>query len=167
LAKIYQKKLTTNLNIIISNTKFTKLLEALSYHLINEGQYLLCMISECPEEFGEKIFDCSFLVFPTDQLRNQKFAKGSNMVWLIHSNIEEGSEYVSEGGFAFDIKTCKKSYDEMNEKINFKEVETIKDVPIFGAVIEFNEKELNNHCIAILTNTNKCIFSYNNDNIIL
>lgn len=74
---------------------------------------------------------------------------------------------ISEGGFRFELEKCKEYYDELKELVNFAEVYTIRDIPIEGANVTFDDN-IKDHCKAFMTDDkNKCLFIYNNDQILL
>jgi hypothetical protein len=162
LTKKSHSVLTDYLDFIVTNNKFIFLLQALIYHFFsnNDDQFLMCIISK--NSVDENYYQCSFLINHTDSLRKQNLT--SKIAWLIFVNEENNT---SEGGFKFDLDECKKYYDELKELINFDKVYTIKDIPIEGAKINF-DNNIKNHCKAFMTNDiNKCLFFYENNEILL
>ena len=164
LTKESHSVLTKDLNFIVTNIKFVSLLQALTYHFLseNDNQFLMCILSK--SFVNENSYQCSFLINHTDNLRNRNLTTGFKMVWLIFMNDENNT---SEGGFKFDLKKSKEHYDDLKSLINFNEVYTIKDIPIEGAEINFDDN-IENHCRALMVNdVNKCLFIYNNHEIVL
>jgi len=55
----------------------------------------------------------------------------------------------------------------LNNLLIFDEVHTIKDVPIEGAEVSFDDS-IKKHCKAFMTNDiNKCLFIYNDNEVLL
>ena len=164
LTKKSHSVLTDNLNFIITNVKFVSLLQALTYHFFceNDDQFLMCVLSK--NLVDESCYQCSFLINHIDNLRNQSPTTVSKIVWLIFMNDENNT---SEGGFKFDLKKSKEHYDNLKSLINFNEVHTVKDIPIGGSEVNFDDN-IENHCRALIVDdVNKCLFIYNNHEILL
>lgn len=163
LTKISHSALSTDLNFIVTNIKFVWLLKALTYHFFsnNDDQFLMCILSKGSVD---EYYQCSFLIHPTDNLRTRNLSITSKIVWLIFMDKENNT---SEGGFRFNINECKEYYDELRELVNFDDVYTIKDIPIEGAEVNFNDN-IKEHCKAFMTNDiNKCLFIYKENEILL
>lgn len=165
LTKESHSVLTDNLNFVITNIKFVSLLQALTYHFFskNDDQFLMCVLSKSFDN-NESFYKCSFLINHTDNLHNLKLTTKSKIVWLIFMDEENNT---SEGGFKFDLEKCKKYYDELKQLINFEEVYTIKEIPIEGSEVKF-DGNIKNHCRALMINDiNKCLFIYNDHDVLL
>lgn len=166
LTKESHSVLTDNLNYIVTNNKFIYLLRALIYHFFseNDNQFLMCILSKSFGDNNENCYQCSFLINHTDSFRDKDSTTKSKIAWLIFMDNENNT---SEGGFRFDLEKCKEYYDELKQLIDFKEVFTIKDDPIEGAEVSFDEN-IKNHCKAFMVDdVNKCLFIYNNNEIVL
>jgi hypothetical protein len=123
----------------------------------------MCILSKNSED-NQNYYQCSFLINHTDGLKNQKSTIGSKIAWLIFMDKENNT---SEGGFRFDLEKCKEYYDNLKQLVNFDEVYTIKDIPIEGAEVNF-DNNIKEHCKAFMTDDiNKCLFIYNDHEILL
>lgn len=165
LTKKCHSVLTNDLNFIITNIKLVWLMKALTFHFFakNEDEFLICIINKEIEN-NQNYYQCSFIINHTDALKSKNLDIGLKISWLIFMNKENNT---SEGGFKFNINECKEHYDELKELVNFDEVHTLKDIPIEGAEVSFNDS-IKLHCRAFMTDDiNKCLFIYNNHEILL
>lgn len=150
--------LADNLIIVTSNVTFKKILKALVYHFLaeTEDQMLACMISKLDD--GNILFSFSFLIFPTEGMRNRHLeTKDSRVAWLIHFGQTKGQ--TSEGGYRFNLESCKESYDALAHQIDFTKVKTTKDTPLPNAEVSFNDT-IYKDCRAFITVDGKCLFEY-------
>lgn len=155
LTKNSHSKLTDHLNFVSTNTKFTYLLQSLTYHFCstNDDQFLMCILSQ---DTLDDAYNCSFLVQSAEILRDRStITTNSKLVWLIFKDDENNT---SEGGIRIDIETCKKQYDIMANFVNFRKVNTITDTLISGANFEFTDN-IKKDC-RVLMNKDKCLFIY-------
>jgi hypothetical protein len=166
LTKESHSVLTNELNFVVTNVKFVCLLQSLVYHFFfkNDDEFLMCIISKDFGDNNESCYRCSFLIYDIDGLITKNLTKESKIVWLVFKNDENDT---SECGFRFNLKECKNYYDEIKQFVNFDEVHTIKDIPIEGAEVSFNDS-IKKHCKAFMTDDlNKCLFIYNDDEVLL
>lgn len=165
LTKKSHSVLTDDLNYIITNIKLLCLIKALTYHFFfkDEDQFLMCIINKVIED-NQNYYQLSFIINHIDDLKTKNLDREFKILWFIFMNKENNT---SEGGFRFNINECKKYYDSLNELINFDEVHTLKDIPIEGSEVSFDDS-IKTHCKVLMTDDiNKCLFFYNNHEILL